>query len=89
MTETRADPQDAELFDQLRWFVRLRWGAGGIAALGALIDWIWLGWFRNSPQMFWVGVGILGYNVALLLFIRAAGVSPIDRKFTAERLPQA
>ncbi len=65
MTRLRSFRSNLALLGQLRWFIRLRWGAGAVVILGALFDWCWLGWYDRAPSMVWVGAAILAYNTVL------------------------
>lgn len=63
------------LFEQICWFVRLRWGAGSIVILAGLIDWYWLEWF-TAPLIVWVGMVILAYNLLLRVATRPSSAQP-------------
>jgi signal transduction histidine kinase len=66
----RDDHRPLPLFRQLTWFVRLRWGAGTVVILGALMDRFWLTWFPNPWRALAVGVGILACNAAFRVLVR-------------------
>jgi len=51
---------------ELAWFIRLRWIAGTSVALSGVLDHFVLHWHSWSGRVFWLGVIILLYNVALL-----------------------
>lgn len=58
-----ADPvRDHMLMVRLRWFVRLRWLAGCMVIVGALIDHTLLHWYASTMGIALVGVAILVYN---------------------------
>jgi len=63
---------DAVLYDRMRWFVGLRWGAGAIVLAASLIDLWWFKRFAMSPWMIGVGAAILGYNVLLRRLLATA-----------------
>jgi len=67
------------LFDQLCWFVRLRWGAGIGVILAGAIDACGMGWFDSPLRIIWVGVGILSYNVLLRFVLRPSPRRPWRR----------
>jgi signal transduction histidine kinase len=66
----RASP----LLSQLRWFIRLRWLAGGTVISGALVNGQWLQWFSESERLAALGVVILAYNVVLHFLVHRASV---------------
>ncbi len=73
----RQDPQHhGLLFSQLRWFMRLRWGAGGAVVLAGLVDHYWLEWYCPSTKMAWLGMVILGYNFLLRMMLRSSSDRP-------------
>jgi signal transduction histidine kinase len=53
------------LFEQLAWLIRLRWVAGAAVIGLSFIDWQWLGWYDDTPQMMGVGGVVLIYNALL------------------------
>ena len=65
MTTLRSFRPNLALLGQLRWFIRLRWGASAVVILGALVDWYWLGWYERAPSLVWVGTALLAYNTML------------------------
>ena len=79
MSRLESLSRQTAMFDQLCWFVRLRWGAGAIVMFAGLADWRWLGWFGSPLSIVWVGAGILGYNVFLRMVIRPSPAHPWRR----------
>ncbi|HDZ20994.1 hypothetical protein LCGC14_0254210 [marine sediment metagenome] len=69
MSDVRRWRRDLPLFDQLRWFVRLRWGAGASVIAGALVA-DWVGLYQHTYEILAVGIGILAYNCAFRLLQR-------------------
>ncbi|MHC4715809.1 MAG: sensor histidine kinase, partial [Planctomycetota bacterium] len=63
--------QDSALLDELRLFVRLRWGAAAAVVVGALANSLWLKWFDHSYQPLYVGLAIFGYNALFSLLVRS------------------
>jgi C4-dicarboxylate-specific signal transduction histidine kinase len=57
--------RETTLLGHLHWFVRLRWIAGGVVIIGALLDWQWLGWHSRAPVIAAMGAVILAYNAVL------------------------
>lgn len=59
------------LFQQLSWFIRLRWIAAVAVIAGAWIEWRWLRWYEGKAgQMAALGGAILAYNGILWLMMR-------------------
>jgi len=67
------------LFDQLCWFVRLRWGAGGSVVLAGLIGVYGPDWFASPLSIVAVGAGIVSYNILLRFILRPAPDRPWRR----------
>lgn len=63
------------LFDQLGWFIRLRWLAAAAVLVGAAINGLWLKWYPGAPWMAALGIAILTYNLLLWLVMRQTGWS--------------
>jgi two-component system sensor kinase FixL len=58
------------LFDELRWFIRLRWLAGTVVVLGTVVNLPWVGWSSTHAWMLGVGGAILAYNTVFHLVVR-------------------
>ncbi|MFO8014725.1 MAG: HAMP domain-containing sensor histidine kinase [Phycisphaerae bacterium] len=64
------------LREQLRWYIRLRWVAGGAAIVGGVFDWQVLHWYSTPLRFVLLGAGILAYNVLLYGLLR--GLAPTE-----------
>ena len=53
------------LMGQLRWFIRLRWVAGGTVVLLAILDTAWLDWYGRGGPILGTGLFILAYNAVM------------------------
>jgi signal transduction histidine kinase len=70
MTRLETIVHPGALSAQLAWFARLRWLAGASVILAAAIDLAWLGWLEHAAAILGLGLGIVGYNVVLVLALR-------------------
>ena len=71
--------QQTALFEQLCWFVRLRWGAGIIVTVAGLADWYFLDRPVVPRSVIWIGVAILSYNILLRIVLRPSSLRPWHR----------
>ena len=67
MTRWRRVQQPLVLMEQLGWFIRLRWGAGGAVIAAALLDGAYLDWYGRWGGMLTIGLCVLAYNLLFLL----------------------
>lgn len=77
MTNSDASHWSLALLSQLRWFSRLRWGAGLAVILGAIVEKVWLHWYKPTWGILAVGAGILAYNVVLVGMLRVRSVRTV------------
>lgn len=69
------------LVQQLRWFVGLRWIAGGVTIAGALADlYLIQNYGASARSILWIGVGILAYNAILHPLLRHTTESEDGRR---------
>ncbi|MCY2930690.1 MAG: ATP-binding protein [Planctomycetota bacterium] len=71
MTHSASTHWNLALLAQLRWFARLRWGAGLAVIVGALLEHFWLQWYGGAwSGILAVGAAILAYNLVLNALLR-------------------
>ncbi|MCY2926905.1 MAG: hypothetical protein NT031_16020 [Planctomycetota bacterium] len=77
MSNSDAGHWNLALLGQLRWFSRLRWGAGLAVIVGAVLEMFWLHWYEPTWGILAVGAGILAYNFVLGGMLRVQSVRTV------------
>ena len=74
---------DRLLFRQLFWLVRLRWVAGAITVLGALVYMLWGAGSDHEVQLLVLGGVILTYNAVLAIWMKRGARSALSPQWLA------